>query len=66
MTHRIVIKIGPGGKVSSEVQGIPGPSCGAVSAWLDALGKVAHVEDTPEAHEHVSETEQDHEKLTSW
>jgi hypothetical protein len=50
--HRIIITISPGGKTASRVEGIAGPSCGQVTAWLNGLGQVVHTEDTPEAYLH--------------
>lgn len=61
MKHRVTITIAPGGKIASRVEGIAGPSCASVSGWLDSLGQVVHVEDTPEAYlyETTEETSND-------
>lgn len=67
MRHRIVITVEKGGKVTSRVEGIPGPACGAVSKWLDNLGTVAHVESTPEMFEpcYSEESEEVDEKVNT-
>lgn len=65
MRHRVIITVEPGGKLTSTVEGIPGPSCGSVSAWLDSLGRIVQHNDTPEACEHVSESEVDVEKVNT-
>lgn len=38
--HEIIIEIDTEGNIKGEVQGLPGPSCSAVSSWLDELGNV--------------------------
>lgn len=63
--HKVIIKIGPGGKLVSEVKGIHGPACTQLTAWLENLGRVTHSEDTPEMHEHVSTCENEDEKVNT-
>jgi hypothetical protein len=65
MRHRVIITVKPGGTITSKVEGIPGPACGSVSSWLDNLGKIVAHEDTPEAFEHVSESEAVDEKINT-
>jgi hypothetical protein len=65
MRHRVVITVEPGGRLTSKVEGIPGPSCGSVSSWLDSLGKIIQHEDTAEAYEHVNESESTNEKINT-
>lgn len=62
--HKVIIKIGPGGKMTSEVHGAHGP-CGQLTGWLDNLGRIAHSEDTPDAFEHVSTNENEDEKVNT-
>ena len=38
--HEIVIEIGPDGHITSTVQGIDGPSCAALTKFLEELGTV--------------------------
>jgi hypothetical protein len=40
--HTIQIEITPEGKVKATVEGIAGPQCGPLSAFLDALGASPH------------------------
>lgn len=63
MGHRVIITIAPGGKVVSRVEGIAGPSCAQKTAWLDSLGQVVHVEDTPEAYLYESTEELTNESV---
>jgi hypothetical protein len=39
-THEIVIEIGPDGKIKSTVNGIEGPTCSALTKFLEELGTV--------------------------
>lgn len=41
MTPQIKIKINPDGTIETIVQGVPGPSCKDVTAWLTTIGTVA-------------------------
>lgn len=38
--HEIEIIIGPDGRIESEVRGIEGPSCAALTKFLEELGVV--------------------------
>lgn len=65
MPHRIIITVPPGGtNITSVVEGIKGP-CGEKTRWLDNLGQIIKHEDTPDAFEHVSESEGVDEKVNT-
>jgi hypothetical protein len=49
MGHRIIIEVGPGGTMTSTVEGAPGHTCEDVSRWLDQLGRVVRHDPTDEA-----------------
>ena len=65
MAHKVIITVKPGGNITSRVEGISGPSCGEKTRWLDNLGIIVKHEDTPEAFEHVSESEGVDEKVNT-
>ena len=46
--HTINIEITPNGEVKATVEGIIGPVCGPLSAFLDRLGEVVEDDPTPE------------------
>lgn len=51
MTYRVKFVVKPGGRIETTVEGIKGPSCLEKTQWLEDLGKVEHIDDTPEACE---------------
>jgi len=48
--HTLIIEIDPDGKLSGTVQGVAGPACTSLSAWLDELGQVTEDRHTPDYH----------------
>jgi len=38
--HTILIEIAPDGTLTGTVQGVAGPACTSISAWLDEIGEV--------------------------
>jgi hypothetical protein len=50
LPHEIIVEISPDGKITSEVKGVTGKSCTALSAWLDDLGKVEVDRHTADYH----------------
>lgn len=44
--HEIEIVIGPDGKIESTVSGIKGPTCEALTKWLEEFGVVERDEHT--------------------
>jgi len=44
----ISVEIAPDGTVKSTVNGVSGPACTQISAWLDSLGKVTEDRKTPD------------------
>jgi hypothetical protein len=65
MAHRIRMAVKPGGGITTTVRDIHGPSCAERTRFLDSLGKIIRHDDTPEAHEHVNESEVDVEKVNT-
>jgi len=57
--HTVTIVVKKGGKVTSEVEGIAGPSCATKTAWLDRLGREVEHEDTDEMY--LTETVEENE-----
>jgi hypothetical protein len=57
MPHRVKLKIHPGGKIESVVEGISGPACEEKTAWLNRLGRVVKDEPTAEMYESSCEVE---------
>ena len=57
--HTVTIVVKKGGKVTSEVEGIAGPSCVIKTAWFDRLGREVEHEDTDEMY--LTETVEENE-----
>lgn len=47
-TQVINIEIDAAGNVKATVEGVTGPVCGEISAFLDSLGEVTRDENTPD------------------
>lgn len=48
MTHTIDVVIDENGSIQATVNGLPGPACGDVTRWIEALGEVVEDVKTPE------------------
>jgi len=48
MKHTITVKIFPDGKITSKEEGVSGPKCKELSAFLDDLGVVVEDTNTPD------------------
>jgi hypothetical protein len=46
--HTIQVTITETGEIKATVQGVNGPTCGQLSAFLDELGKVVEDQRTPD------------------
>lgn len=46
--HVIEIQILPDGQITGQIQGVAGPSCTSLTAWLDELGNVIEDRKTPD------------------
>lgn len=47
-TQTITVEIDAQGQVKATVEGVAGPVCGEISAFLDGLGEVTVDENTPD------------------
>ena len=43
---KIILDISKNGAITSRVEGVNGPSCAAISSWVDQLGKVTEDRET--------------------
>ena len=54
--HSIEIVIGQDGKLTSEVKGVAGADCTALTKWLDELGEVEVDSKTPDYYRKPRQT----------
>ncbi|MCG3212380.1 MAG: hypothetical protein FOGNACKC_06034 [Anaerolineae bacterium] len=53
-TQTIIVDIDATGKVTAAVEGVAGPACGEISAFLDGLGIVTRDENTPDFYQQAT------------
>jgi hypothetical protein len=53
-SEEIEISVAPDGRVEYRIKGVKGSACESISALLERLGKVEHVERTGEYYEDES------------
>ena len=53
-SEEIEISVAPDGRVEYRIKGVKGSACESISALLERLGKVEHVEHTGEYYEDES------------